>query len=110
MLVGNKGDCQLERTVSKTAAQNWADENGCIAYIETSAKEYSNVNEAFEEVAKHTLKRIKFDDNMYVNLLIFFLKVLLTLFNSVKEKRNKARSKVKVSERNEKVDDDSICC
>lgn len=73
LLVGNKGDCQLERNVSKSTAESWAEENNCIAYIESSAKEYSNVNEAFEEVAKHILKKIKFDGNLYVlyNLMSF---------------------------------------
>lgn len=43
--------------VPEHVAQDWADANS-IPYIETSAKEGSNVEKAFQIIAEHTVKDI----------------------------------------------------
>ncbi|KAB7497394.1 Ras-related protein Rab-9A [Armadillidium nasatum] len=45
LVVGNKVD--LGRKVSKEDAENWCLENGDLPYVETSAKDSTNVEEAF---------------------------------------------------------------
>ena len=67
VLVGNKIDKESERKVlhfnfskvfkiTSTKAAQWSKENGQIPYFETSAKDQTNVSEAFEEVARNALK------------------------------------------------------
>eukprot|EP01116_Phalansterium_solitarium_P024636 TRINITY_DN907_c0_g1_i1.p1 TRINITY_DN907_c0_g1~~TRINITY_DN907_c0_g1_i1.p1 ORF type:complete len:220 (-),score=34.69 TRINITY_DN907_c0_g1_i1:346-1005(-) len=50
VLVGNKID-RPDRAVSKKMAQDWCQTNGQVPYIETSAKDAVNVDEAFGIVA-----------------------------------------------------------
>lgn len=69
LLIGNKSDCEDERVISTEEGEKWAKENGCMAFIETSAKEFSNVNEAFDIVARNISDRINHDMNMYVYIL-----------------------------------------
>lgn len=52
VLVGNKLDQAVNRTVAKRRAATWAEENGCLRYFEASAKDATGVNEIFTEVAK----------------------------------------------------------
>ena len=52
VLIGNK--CDLERAVSDDEAQVFAYENN-IKYFSTSAKDGTNINEAFEFLAKEAL-------------------------------------------------------
>lgn len=54
ILVGNKAD--LDRAVTKEEAQELATQSG-IKYYETSAKENTNVEDAFQNLAKAALKR-----------------------------------------------------
>ena len=42
--------------MSTTKAVQWTKQNGNIPYYETSAKEGTNVNEAFEQIARDALK------------------------------------------------------
>jgi Ras-related protein Rab-2A len=51
MLVGNKGDLEHRRQVSKEEGQKFADEHGLI-FLETSAKTAANVEEAFIQTAQ----------------------------------------------------------
>jgi Ras-related protein Rab-2A len=50
MLVGNKGDLDHRRQVSKEEGEKFAQENGLI-FVETSAKTAANVEEAFIQTA-----------------------------------------------------------
>ena len=52
VLVGNKLDQAVNRTVAKRRAGAWAEENGCLRYFEASAKDSTGVDEIFVEVAK----------------------------------------------------------
>ncbi|TRZ00088.1 hypothetical protein DNTS_004640 [Danionella cerebrum] len=54
VVLGNKVDV-CERTVKKEEAQEWCQESGGVPYYETSAKDASNVCEAFEEAVRRVL-------------------------------------------------------
>ncbi|KAL5267149.1 hypothetical protein ACHWQZ_G004251 [Mnemiopsis leidyi] len=56
VLIGNKQDLEPLREVSTEDAQTTADIHGMLTFLETSAKESTNVNEVFELIAR-TLKR-----------------------------------------------------
>ena len=49
MMVGNKLDLQADRTVEYDEAYKFAQQNN-IMYIETSAKDNTNVDKAFESL------------------------------------------------------------
>lgn len=60
IIVGNKIDLNpQERVITSSKAENWC--NTCsvnpLKYIETSAKENVNINEAFEYLANEAIKR-----------------------------------------------------
>ena len=57
LLVGNKSDLEDKRVVDKATAQAFADEIG-IPYIETSAKNATNVEEAFMTMAGEIKNRM----------------------------------------------------
>lgn len=61
ILVGNKADLEDERHVSTTQAQEYADRNGLV-YIETSAKDAINVEEAFIRLTKSINQKVKNGD------------------------------------------------
>ncbi|GAB5372671.1 hypothetical protein AAMO2058_001684700 [Amorphochlora amoebiformis] len=54
--LGNKCDMVEERQVTRKQAEEWC-ENNKMPYFETSAKENTNVEQAFEAVAKRALER-----------------------------------------------------
>ncbi|XP_072512932.1 ras-related protein Rab-9A-like [Salminus brasiliensis] len=54
VILGNKVDV-TERQVAAEEAQRWCRENGGHPYFETSAKDATNVAEAFEEVVRRVL-------------------------------------------------------
>ncbi len=56
VLLGNKADQTQERKVTREMAQQWCAQNGGVPYFETSAKEDTNVKDAFEMSAKLALK------------------------------------------------------
>ncbi len=56
VLIGNKADQTDERKVDSEAAKQWCAQNGGASYFEVSAKEDTNVNEAFEMSARLGLK------------------------------------------------------
>lgn len=51
VLVGNKCDLKEKRAINYETAKAWADEHN-LQYIETSAKDATNVNEAFTSLAE----------------------------------------------------------
>merc|ERR1712190_187477 len=51
LIIGNKSDLAEKREVSKDAAEEFANDLG-IEYIETSAKNADNIEEAFHQMAK----------------------------------------------------------
>lgn len=65
ILVGNKSDLSAARQVSSSEAAQWAKEEGLL-FVEASAKDGTNVEEAFVEACKDILEKIKkgvFDDD-----------------------------------------------
>ncbi|EFH44964.1 predicted protein [Arabidopsis lyrata subsp. lyrata] len=61
VLMGNKTDVKgrTSPVVEKEKAVQWCETKGEIAYFETSAKEKSNVDEAFMEVARKALLYVR---------------------------------------------------
>ena len=55
-LAGNKSDLE-NRQVQQKRAQVWCSSKGEIPYFETSAKDNTNVEQAFMEIAKNALKQ-----------------------------------------------------
>ena len=56
MVVGNKSDLSDERVVETSTAQEYWDNEG-MGYIETSARDNTNVEDAFRSLATAALKR-----------------------------------------------------
>lgn len=58
MLIGNKIDLEEEaRAVTKLQADEWCSINGNIDFLETSARDNKNIEEAFTRLAEKALKR-----------------------------------------------------
>jgi len=58
MLVGNKCDLSMKRKVERSQAQAFADKFG-IPYVETSAKNGTNVENVFMELSNRIMKDVK---------------------------------------------------
>ena len=58
LMIGNEVDLKEKREVSITEAQSYANEHG-LNFIETSAKDSTNVTEAFEKLAQDIVNRIE---------------------------------------------------
>lgn len=56
VVIGNKSDLE-SRAVSSKRAQGWCQSKNNIPYFETSAKEATNVDQAFQTVAKNGLQQ-----------------------------------------------------
>ena len=52
LFLGNKKDLENQREVPYSSAQMFAQEYDMLNYLETSAKENSNIDEAFQTLAK----------------------------------------------------------
>jgi Ras-related protein Rab-7A len=63
VVIGNKVDLD-GRQVQARKAQNWCTEKSNVPYFETSAKEGTNVEKAFETVARNALAREKEIDSV----------------------------------------------
>jgi len=59
MVIGNKIDEEKNRQVLKKRAEKWCQEHGNVQYHETSAKEATNVEQAFQELTKLALKNVE---------------------------------------------------
>ena len=59
ILLGNKADKESERKVPADKAAAWCKANGDIPCFETSAKDQTNVTEAFEKAAKMAMQNQK---------------------------------------------------
>lgn len=57
ILLANKTDLSDERVVSKKEGENMAEQIGAMYYFETSAKEYTNIDEPFLFLAKKMLDK-----------------------------------------------------
>ena len=58
MVIGNKLDLEDEsRAISSDTAREWCKQNGNLTFIETSAKDNKNVEEAFIKLATQALRR-----------------------------------------------------
>jgi Ras-related protein Rab-7A len=71
VLIGNKSDLEDKRVVTSKAATSWtskysSDDGNPIPYIETSAKDNRNVEQAFLFVAKNALKKAAQEEDIYV--------------------------------------------
>ena len=60
MVIGNKCDKEQDRTVSTASAKAWCEEQGspCM-FFECSAKNATNVEQAFNAIAKEAVKQSK---------------------------------------------------
>merc|ERR1711934_84112 len=54
MVLGNKCDMESGRQVTEKKARQWTEDEGNLAYFETSAKDGTNVEEAFQVLAEQT--------------------------------------------------------
>jgi Ras-related protein Rab-7A len=57
VVLGNKIDLEQQRVVSQKRALAWCQSKGDIPYFETSAKDATNVEQAFQHVAKLALQQ-----------------------------------------------------
>ena len=65
ILLGNKCDKEGERKVPENKIKTYCDQKNHLPYFETSAKDNTNVDKAFEEVARLAFKRNSNNDEMY---------------------------------------------
>merc|ERR1711998_371970 len=65
VVLGNKVDLENKRLVSQKRATAWCQQKGNIPYFETSAKEAINVEQAFQVIAKNSLKQEN-DEDFYI--------------------------------------------
>ncbi len=56
VVLGNKADREQERKVSTAKVENWCKQNGGMKHFETSAKDQTNVDKAFETAARLALE------------------------------------------------------
>ena len=64
VLLGNKSDKQSDRKVSEQKIKQYCQQKGNMAYYETSAKDNTNVEKSFEDVARLAFKRDQKEDDM----------------------------------------------
>ncbi|CAG9332337.1 unnamed protein product [Blepharisma stoltei] len=82
IVIGNKCDREIDRAISYNRAQQWANSND-VVFLETSAKDDLNVNEAFIEGARKAMKREQ------KNQFILNTAVNLKAASPVKKKKTK---------------------
>merc|ERR1719164_373214 len=62
VVIGNKSDMEKQRKVSNPRASTWCNSKNSIPYHETSAKQATNVEQAFEEIARKALTQEKAEE------------------------------------------------
>jgi ABC-type uncharacterized transport system substrate-binding protein len=79
MLVGNKSDLRHLRAVSTEEASQFAEKHG-LSFIETSALESTNVEEAFQQILTGKVFVIFFQENfsIFASLSLSFKKLKKT--------------------------------
>ena len=82
VLLGNKCDKVGDRKVQEAKIKQFCEAKGNIPYFETSAKDSTNVDKAFEEVGRLALKRSNTDD------IIFIPKVELKINKQQTQQKN----------------------
>jgi len=73
VLLGNKSDKQSDRKVSEQKIKQYCQQKGNMAYYETSAKDNTNVEKSFEDVARLAFKRDQKEDDMYFTFNFSYL-------------------------------------
>ena len=63
VVLGNKIDQAEQRAVQSKTAQSWCSSRNALPYFETSAKDATNVEQAFFMAAQAALARIPVDPN-----------------------------------------------
>lgn len=67
LLVGNKCDLEQLREVKKQEADAWAQQHNMLQSLETSAKDNTNIDDAFLKIAKELKRRYGGDSAMDAN-------------------------------------------
>jgi len=63
IVLGNKSDLEDQRAIQARKATQWCEANGNMYYAETSAKEATNVDQAFSVVAKKAMEKAKLEND-----------------------------------------------
>merc|ERR1712190_273614 len=66
VVLGNKSDMENKRKVSSARAQQWCSSKNNIPYHETSAANATNVEAAFQEIARKSMKQEKAEEQIYL--------------------------------------------
>lgn len=62
LVLGNKCDLESQRMVQTKKSKAWCDSKGSMLFYESSAKENTNVEQAFLEIARAALQRDPIED------------------------------------------------
>jgi len=62
IVLGNKSDLEEQRAVQTRKSKAWCEQNGDMQFCETSAKEATNVDQAFQIVAKKAMEKAKLEN------------------------------------------------
>lgn len=66
VVLGNKSDLDSKRKVTAARAQQWCKTKNSIPYHETSAAAATNVETAFQEIARKALKQERAEEQIYL--------------------------------------------
>jgi Ras-related protein Rab-7A len=66
VVLGNKSDLESKRKVNRGKAEEWCRSKNGIPYFETSAASASNVEQAFQEIARRALRQERAEEPVYL--------------------------------------------
>ena len=66
LLLGNKSDLE-SHVISYEDAKEYAENHGNMEFYEVSAKDSTNINEAFEKIIKKAIEKMKEDNSFVIN-------------------------------------------